>query len=64
MMRFYFLLMVSSELHSTRPFLLTVEKMWIAFQLCRALQQCHEIGVQYLLVSFLFALVAWFGCFG
>lgn len=26
---------------STRPFLLDVEKKWIAFQLLKALAQCH-----------------------
>jgi serine/threonine protein kinase/WD40 repeat protein len=30
---------------STRPFLLLVEKMWIAYQLLTALADCHERGV-------------------
>ena len=30
---------------STRPFLETIEKKWIAFQILRALQTCHEHGI-------------------
>jgi hypothetical protein len=30
---------------STRPFLSTVEKKWIAFQVIYALHQCHKLGV-------------------
>ncbi|GBN01215.1 Phosphoinositide 3-kinase regulatory subunit 4 [Araneus ventricosus] len=30
---------------STRPFLNSIEKRWIAFQLLQCLNQCHELGV-------------------
>ncbi|GFQ80252.1 phosphoinositide 3-kinase regulatory subunit 4 [Trichonephila clavata] len=30
---------------STRPFLNSIEKRWIAFQLLQCLSQCHELGV-------------------
>jgi phosphoinositide-3-kinase regulatory subunit 4 len=30
---------------STRPFLAPVEKLWIAYQLLKALDQCHSVGV-------------------
>ncbi|XP_067007759.1 phosphoinositide 3-kinase regulatory subunit 4 [Anabrus simplex] len=30
---------------STRPFLTTIEKKWIAFQVLYALHQCHKVGV-------------------
>lgn len=30
---------------STRPFLLPIEKKWIAFQILYALHQCHKVGV-------------------
>jgi len=30
---------------STRPFLINMEKLWIIFQLMKALEQCHEQGV-------------------
>ncbi|GIY06612.1 phosphoinositide 3-kinase regulatory subunit 4 [Caerostris extrusa] len=30
---------------STRPFLNSIEKCWIAFQLLQCLSQCHELGV-------------------
>ncbi|KAJ9580221.1 hypothetical protein L9F63_004121 [Diploptera punctata] len=30
---------------STRPFLLDIEKRWIAFQVLYALHQCHKVGV-------------------
>lgn len=30
---------------STRPFLINLEKLWILFQLMKALEQCHELGV-------------------
>ena len=33
------------ERMSTPPFLTFVEKLWIAFQLLQALQQCHGVGV-------------------
>lgn len=30
---------------STRPFLTTIEKKWITFQILYALHQCHKVGV-------------------
>lgn len=30
---------------STRPFLNTIEKKWLAFQLLCALNQCHKLNV-------------------
>jgi hypothetical protein len=30
---------------ATRPFLINLEKLWIIFQLMKALEQCHEQGV-------------------
>ena len=33
---------------STRPFLLPLEKQWLAFQLLRALEQCEKAGVSVL----------------
>ena len=58
---------------STRPFLNTIEKKWIAFQLLCAVNQCHKLNVCYLLVIFECLLAAnpwntsksanaWFSC--
>ena len=30
---------------STRPFLTSIEKRWVAFQILYALHQCHKVGV-------------------
>lgn len=37
---------------STRPFLNSIEKRWIAFQLLQCLSHCHELGVSNPLIIF------------